>query len=961
MAELGTAYVTVMPSTRGFGKALMGDVKDAGKGAGRELGGYVMDNLKGVAIGSALGGLVAKGLETAASAISSSIGSAVSRVDTLANYPKVMSAIGVSTEESTASISLMSDRLSALPTRLDAMAGATQQIYTAGKSMGMSLGDATKAGLGLNDMLLAGGKGSEVAESAMEQFTQALSKGKPDLEDWRALTMAAPAQMDQLAKSMLGPTANSNALYEALKSGKVTMADVMSAITRLDQEGGKGFASFASQAESATGGIQTSWSNAMNAVTKGVANVINHIGAGNITSAINGLKSQINGAFKFATDFIDEFKLMFDAKGFGEAFKEVGDAFNKGLDLKNGLQMGDRAARGINKLVPLVKRLAPVAELAGRALSRLSDGAAWAAENVDRLAIAFVALKAGKAALGVVLSLLGGLGGSGGGGGGSKGLGKMAVRLLAVGAACALAGAGLYAASVGVQNLVGAVTQLSSAGTGAQVWFGVMVGLLAAFVVVLVACGPALTANAVGMVALGGAVALVGLGVLMATAGIALLATQLPAIAAYGPTAAVGLLALGAAGVVLGAGAMVAGVGLLVLGAGALVAGAGVAALAVGALLLGAGLMLCSASVGLLALSLPLLAAYGAAGAGGLLACAGATVALGAAALVAGAGAMVAGVGLLVLGAGALVAGAGVAALAVGALLLGAGLMLCSASVLMVSAGLMLMGPAAMLAAAGSAMLAPALAALAIAAAAAAVPLAAAAPGVLAFGAAAATAGAGTRSMQSGARGLASSVSAAGNASNSAKAAVSALGSGASSATGGILSLALGLMAVPGPAAAAAAALRSVRSSANGMPRNVSINIRAYDHASAAIGRVAVALAQLNGRTSTVHINTVETTTKHAAGGIIRRHASGAVFTQPTYIGPNDVIGEAGAEYYDGQHIVPLQGRYGRGFAKEIADSMPAGGTTYVLNVDGATVNGDEHVRGLFLDLLTELKRRADM
>ena len=466
MAELGTAYVTVMPSTRGFGKALLGDVKDAGKGAGRELGGYVMDNLKGVAIGSALGGLVAKGLETAASAISSSIGSAVSRVDTLANYPKVMSAIGVSTEESTASISLMSDRLSALPTRLDAMAGATQQIYTAGKSMGMSLGDATKAGLGLNDMLLAGGKGSEVAESAMEQFTQALSKGKPDLEDWRALTMAAPAQMDQLAKSMLGPTANSNALYEALKSGKVTMADVMSAITRLDQEGGKGFASFASQAESATGGIQTSWSNAMNAVTKGVANVINHIGAGNITSAINGLKSQINGAFKFATDFIDEFKLMFDAKGFGEAFKEVGDAFNRGLDLKNGLQMGDRAARGINKLVPIVKRLAPVAELAGRALSRLSDGAAWAAENVDRLAIAFVALKAGKAALGVVLSLLGGLGGSGGGGG-SKGLGKMAVRLLAVGAACALAGAGLYAASVGVQNLVGAVTQLSTAGTGA--------------------------------------------------------------------------------------------------------------------------------------------------------------------------------------------------------------------------------------------------------------------------------------------------------------------------------------------------------------------------------------------------------------------------------------------------------------------------------------------------------------
>ena len=36
------------------------------------------------------------------------------------------------------------------------------------------------------------------------------------MEDWRSLTTAAPGQMDQLAKSMLGPTANANDLYAAL-------------------------------------------------------------------------------------------------------------------------------------------------------------------------------------------------------------------------------------------------------------------------------------------------------------------------------------------------------------------------------------------------------------------------------------------------------------------------------------------------------------------------------------------------------------------------------------------------------------------------------------------------------------------------------------------------------------------------------------------------------------------------
>lgn len=43
------------------------------------------------------------------------------------------------------------------------------------------------------------------------------------------------------------------------------------------------------------------------------------------------------------------------------------------------------------------------------------------------------------------------------------------------------------------------------------------------------------------------------------------------------------------------------------------------------------------------------------------------------------------------------------------------------------------------------------------------------------------------------------------------------------------------------------------------------------------------------------------------------------------------------------------------------AGAAGAGVTIYNLTIDGATVNGDEHVRGLFIDLLTELQRRAEM
>lgn len=325
--EVGTAYVTVVPSLKGFQKQVSSEV-------GSAFGG-LKSAVKGIAIGNIVSSAAMKGL----GALQSSLGSAVSRVDTLNNYPKVMASMGTSTDEATASINQMSEHLGALPTRLDAMSSSVQGIYSACSSMGVSLDDATKAGLGLNDLLLAGGAGAEAAEAATVQFTQALAKGKPEMEDWRSLTTAAPAQMNQLAESMLGAGKNSTDLYNALKSGDVTMQDVLMEIARLDSEGGEGFASFYDQAQSATGGIGTSMANLQNSVTKGVANVIQAIGPENITAPMNGLKTAVNDGFGVAIEAIDGFKgsmseklegwepsFSFDAQGFANGLKGAADA-----------------------------------------------------------------------------------------------------------------------------------------------------------------------------------------------------------------------------------------------------------------------------------------------------------------------------------------------------------------------------------------------------------------------------------------------------------------------------------------------------------------------------------------------------------------------------------------------------------------------------------------------------------
>ncbi len=314
MASIGSAELLIVPKFDGLsGKvnsALSGvDTTPSGRKMGKGVSDGVTSGLGGLVKGGAIVGAFSSITSKAMDLISSHVAIAASRLDTLNNYPKVMQSLGVDANEAQASIQTMSDRLSSLPTRLDDMAATTQGLYAATKDYGVSLTTATNAGLALNDMLLAGGQGTEVASSAMEQFRQMLSKGKPDMQDWKSLISAAPGQMDQLAKSMLGPTANANDLYAALGGGKndptISMSQLLDAIIKLDNEGGAGLASFKDQAEDATGGVQTAVDNLGNAFTKGIAKVMTTIGSENIVSGINTVKGAVNGLFDVTSNVIE--------------------------------------------------------------------------------------------------------------------------------------------------------------------------------------------------------------------------------------------------------------------------------------------------------------------------------------------------------------------------------------------------------------------------------------------------------------------------------------------------------------------------------------------------------------------------------------------------------------------------------------------------------------------------------
>ena len=304
MAYIGSAYLNVTPKFPGLSAAVK-----------KELGG-VDTTPVGRQWGSGLGnGMVSQGAlfgtfsalaNRAIDSVSEHVGAAVQRFDTLNQYPRTMELLGYSAEDAEASITKMSDRLSSLPTTLDSMTSTVQGIV----AITGDLDQATDAGLALNDMLVASGANQQLVTAAMEQFRQMLAKGRPEMEDWRALTSAAPGQMAQLAQAMLGPTANANDLYYALGGGgkdpTITMDQLLDAMIRLDNEGGDGITSFRQQAETAAGGIQTAMANMSNAVTKGIAGLMEEVGQDRISGVLNDVKSGINDAFGIAREVIGE-------------------------------------------------------------------------------------------------------------------------------------------------------------------------------------------------------------------------------------------------------------------------------------------------------------------------------------------------------------------------------------------------------------------------------------------------------------------------------------------------------------------------------------------------------------------------------------------------------------------------------------------------------------------------------
>ena len=257
------------------------------------------------------------------STILGNIDAAIKRVDTLSNYSRVMSNLGVGSVQANASIQKLSNKLIGLPTTLDDASGAVQRFTSVNSNISRS----TDMFLALNNAILAGGASSEIQKSALEQLSQSYAKGKPDMFEWRSAMTAMPAQMKQVAEAM--GFVNASALGEALRNGKVSMDQFMDTIMKLNTQGINGYQSFEEQARNATGGIATSIANMRTAIVRCMSDVMNTIGQSNIAGFFTNIAKAINSCVPYVVAFT---KVVMVAVGyltalFGGKSKKLSSSF----------------------------------------------------------------------------------------------------------------------------------------------------------------------------------------------------------------------------------------------------------------------------------------------------------------------------------------------------------------------------------------------------------------------------------------------------------------------------------------------------------------------------------------------------------------------------------------------------------------------------------------------------------
>lgn len=219
------------------------------------------------------GGGALKIIQKGVDAVTASLDSAINRYDTMNRFPMMLQQMGYGAEEAQAAVQKLSSGIQGLPTTLDSVVSTSQRLTV----LTGNLDGAVDTTLALNNAFLASGSSSDGAARGLEQYVQALSRGKFEMEEWKTLQETMGLGLNKVAESFgfVGESAQTD-LYNALKEGDITFSQFNNRLIQLNS----GVGGFAELAQTSSVGIKTAWTNMGTAMVRGTTTMVEALDKG---------------------------------------------------------------------------------------------------------------------------------------------------------------------------------------------------------------------------------------------------------------------------------------------------------------------------------------------------------------------------------------------------------------------------------------------------------------------------------------------------------------------------------------------------------------------------------------------------------------------------------------------------------------------------------------------------------
>lgn len=325
--ELATAYLSLIPTLKGAGKRIQGELDGVNVGSsGKKIGSQLGDGLVGgVKTGS-------KGIASAFGGIAKIAGPAMAAL----GFGQLLTEAGRATD-ATQKFKSTLDFAGLGSAQIDSLSASTRKyadetVYELSDIQGITAQLASNGVADYDKLAEAAGNLNAVAGGNAETFksvgmvmTQTAGAGKLTTENWNQLVDAIPGASGKLQEAMLQNGAYTGNFREAMEKGEISAEEFNQAIMDL------GFDEAAVKAAKSTKTFEGAIGNMQAAFVGGISDALAKLQP-LVTGGINALTPAVEGAFKGISDaiggaiqWVQDFMAQLEQNGAVQLFADICD------------------------------------------------------------------------------------------------------------------------------------------------------------------------------------------------------------------------------------------------------------------------------------------------------------------------------------------------------------------------------------------------------------------------------------------------------------------------------------------------------------------------------------------------------------------------------------------------------------------------------------------------------------